>query len=228
MSSLLESLGLNQESINEVEEQEVYEGGAIPSGIYNAMIDRAYIWKTDGGANMFQVDFILNEKIPFKWATAIKSGDEKGNKATWTVREDHSEYTKKKYGVGTEVPLPGVLDMQLLLKAAGVKDAEVKDGVVVHRDKQIKAGVIPDLQGKKLKLGIAQEENFYRNEITIKNYIKYFMDMEGKNNKGNIIEEKAQKDLEKRPLKKLKNIPQATAPTVGSNDTAGLSGSGWS
>ena len=226
MSSLMESLGLDKESIDKVEEQEVYEGGAIPSGIYNAMIDRAYIWKTDGGANMLQVDFILNDSIPFKWSTAIKSGDEKGNKATWTVREDHSEYTKKKYGVGTEVPLPGVVDMQLLLKAAGLNDADVKDGVVVHKDKQIKAGVIPDLQGKKLKLGIAQEENFFNNEITIKNYIKYFMDMEGKNNKGNIIEEKAQKDLEKRPLKKLKNVP-ASQPTTGSNDTAGLAGSGW-
>jgi hypothetical protein len=173
---------------------------------------------------MLEVDFILNDGKDFHWSTNVRSGDEKGNKTTWTVKETHSEFTKKKYGVGNEVPLPGVADMQLFLKAVGV-NPEIKDGQIKHKDKVINAGVMPDLQGTKLKLGITQYEDTYNGDITVRNEIKYFMDMAGNNNKGNNIEEKALKYITKNPIKKLKGAPAQATATSGSETSIP---SGWS
>lgn len=226
MSGLLSQLGINQEEFNNIEEEKVPEGYTKESGVYDVAVDTAYIRKTDSGAKMLEVTFKMADDSNHNWSTCIASGDEKGNKSTWTVRDDHAESTKTRYGVGTEVPLPGVVEMRHLLDAIKTPDPAASEGQVKHRDDTITALCLTGIQGKRLKIGLRQEENFYNGEVSIRNHVQYWMDDEGKNGKGEDILEKATAWLAKNPLKKLRGA-NATAATTAPQGEAPAAGSGW-
>lgn len=75
--SLLDKLGINKTEFEKIEAESVPEGYLMPSGVYDAAVDVAYIRKTDSGAKMLEVGFLLtvgSETKPYHWATAIQSG----------------------------------------------------------------------------------------------------------------------------------------------------------
>ena len=200
--SALELLGISQETVEAVEPEEVYEGSTKPAGLYDAVIDKAYIRKTDSGANMLEVDFKMEDGSDFHYSTCVLSGDEKGNKSTYTTKQ------------GKERPLPGVESMTKFLSAIDSLGAGAAEGDVDHRGNKIKALCFSGLQGKKLKIGVNQEENFYQGDVLVKNDVKYWLDENGKNSAGEDLTEKVTESLAKHPIKKLRqNQGAATAST---------------
>ena len=221
MASVLEELGISQEVVQSVEPEDVYEGKTIPSGLYDAVVDKAYIRKTDSGAKMLEIDFELvaenGSKRPFHYSTAIASGDQKGNKTTYTSKQ------------GKELPLPGVISLTKFLQAINSVDAQAQKGEVEHNGTKMEVLAFKGLQGKKLKLGINQYENFYNGEVSIRNDVKYWLDAEGKNSEGKDITDKVKESLEKFPLKKLKNQPSAGTmqPSGSVSGDSEVAASGW-
>ncbi len=59
-STLYEELGVTQETVAEAGSQSISAGVAAP-GVYDAIVDQAYIRKTDSGAKMFEIDMTINE-----------------------------------------------------------------------------------------------------------------------------------------------------------------------
>lgn len=221
MASMLEQLGVTQEQVQEVEPESVYEGKTIPAGLYDAKIDKAFVRKTDKGANMLEVDFIVEvdgKPTTFHYSNCVLSGDEKGNKTT---------YTDKK--TGKEISLPGVQAMTKFLTAIDALDASAQKGQVDWKDNKIEVLAFKGLQGKKLKLGIIQEESLYNGNVTVKNDVKYWLDAEGKNSEGKDLSEKAKESIQKNPIKKLKSTDTSTAtPTAGAGtEAAAAAASGW-
>ncbi len=219
MSTLLESLGIQKEEFVNIEPEEVRaEGFLKEAGLYDAMVDKAYIRKTDSGANMLEIDFKLADETNFHYSNCVMSGDEKKNKTTYTSKQ------------GKEVPLPGVQKMRLFLDAIGSEDPKAVQGEVEHYGDKIKALCIDGLQGKKLKIGLNQYENFYNGETSVRNDIKYFLNENGENKIGDNLIEKVVAALEKNPLKKLKTSTASTgaAPTTGATGgSEAAKSSGW-
>ncbi len=81
------------------------------------------------------------------------------------------------------------------------------------------------VQGKKLKLGINQYENEYNGSINVKNDIIAFMDVDGNNRAGELIEDKITNRLQKNPIRKLKVT--AGAQTTGTAAAADVAKKGW-
>jgi len=216
--SALDMLGINQEVLDQVEPEEVYEGSTRPAGLYTVAVDKAYIRKTDSGANMLEIDFKMDDGSDFHYATCVLSGDEKGNKSTYTTKQ------------GKERALPGVESLTKFLAAIDSLKAPAVKGDVEHRGTKIEALCFSGLQGKKLQIGINQEENFYQGDILVKNDVKYWLDEAGKNSAGEDLTTKVEESLEKHPIKKYRAKGGATAPTTpaagGAGSEAGAS-SGW-
>ncbi len=215
-NSLLGQLNIDKKEFEEIREEEVRESGTKEAGVYDAAVDKAYIRKTDSGANMLEIDFVLANETTFHYSTCVASGDEKGNKTTYTSKQ------------GKEIALPGVTAMRHFLDAIGEEDPKAAQGDVEHFNDKIKALCITGIQGKKLKLGINQYENFYNGETSVRNDVKYWMNTEGENKAGDGILDKVTASLEKNPLKKLKGA--AAAPTTGTPVTGGseaAKNSGW-
>jgi len=211
--SLLSQLGISSEIIDNVEPEAVFEGKTRPSGIYKVVVDKAYIRKTDSGANMLEVDFKMEDGSDYHYSNCVLSGDQKGNKSTYTSK------------AGKEVALPGVVQMTKFLTAIDSMDASAVEGQVVHKDNKITALAFQGIQGKKLTIGMNQEESFYQGETLIKNDIKYFLDADGKNSAGDDLTEKVAESLAKHPIRKLRATP-AAAPTA-TTTTSGGSEGGW-
>lgn len=213
MASLLDQLGINKAEFEEIKPETGEDGGFLKeSGVYDAAVEEAYIRKTDSGANMLEVNFILGDGSKFNWSTCVLSGDEKGNKSTYTSKQNK------------EVPLPGVTSMNHFLGAIGVPDPSATKGEVKHRDNTITALCLTGVQGKKLKLGINQYENEYNGEVNLRNDIKYWMTANGENSTGDGILEKVAASLEKNPVKRLKKSATAPAATASTGDMAAA---GW-
>ena len=216
--TLLGSLGIAKEEFAGIKEEEVREGGTRDAGVYDAAVDKVYIRKTDSGANMLEIDFKFADESTFHWSTCVLSGDEKGNKSTYTSKQ------------GKEVPLPGVQSMRHFLDAIGEEDPKAVQGDVEHFGDKIKALCITGVQGKKLKLGINQYENFYNGEVSTRNDVKYWMNDKGENKAGDGILDKVVASLEKNPLKKLKASASTGGATVATGTTQGSEAaakSGW-
>jgi len=146
----------------------------------------------------------------------LKISDEKGNKTTYTSKQ------------GKELPLPGVISMSKFLTAIDSLTANGIEGEVEHFGTKMTVLAFDGLQGKKLKVGLNQYENFYNGEMSIRNDIKYWMDEVGKNSKGEDISEKVIAKLEENPLKKLKNAPPvANTGTNGGSEASTTAESGW-
>jgi len=215
--SALDMLGISQETVAQVEPEEVYEGSTRPAGLYTVVVDQAYIRKTDSGANMLEVDFKMEDGTDYHYSTCVLSGDEKGNKSTYTSKQ------------GKEIALPGVVSLTKFLTAIDSLTAPAVEGEVEHRGKdKIKALCFSGIQGKKLKIGVNQEENFYQGDILVKNDVKYWLDETGKNSKGEDLNEKVTESLAKFPLKKLRQ-PKGTPAAAGATPAGGApaAGSGW-
>jgi len=225
--SMLSKLGIGKDVVAKVEAQEVSEGSAIPSGVYDAAVDQAFIRKTQSGANQLEVDFILEGGKTFHWSTNVLSGDEKGNKSTWTVTEKHKWNLANGFKLGQEVTLPGVIEMASFLTAIDTLDPGGVEGKAKYKDEQIDALCMTGVQGKRLKLGVNQEESLFNGDVFIRNAVKYWMDADGKNKEGKAIEERARKNLEKNPLKKLKIKGGASVGTPAATTAAPAAGSGW-
>ncbi len=125
--TLLGQLNINKEDFAEIKEEEVREGGTREAGVYDAAVDKAYIRKTDSGANMLEIDFLFADESTFHYSTCVASGDEKGNKSTYTSKQ------------GKEIALPGVTAMRHFLDAIDVADPAAAQGDVEHYGDKIKA-----------------------------------------------------------------------------------------
>ena len=134
--SALEMLGINQEVLDQVEPEEVYEGSTRPAGLYTVAVDKAYIRKTDSGANMLEIDFTMDDSTNFHYATCVLSGDEKGNKSTYTSKQ------------GKEIALPGVASLTKFLTAIDSLKAAAVKGDVDHKGNKIQALCFSGIQGK--------------------------------------------------------------------------------
>ena len=215
MAGLLGQLNIDKEEFVKIEAETVREGGTKDAGVYDAVVKQAYIRKTDSGASMLEIDFIFNDESTFHYSTCTKSGDEKGNKSTYTSKQ------------GKEVPLPGVTALRHFLDAIEVEDPDASQGTVEHFSDKISALCITSIQGKKLKLGINQYENFYNGETSIRNDVRYWMNANGENKAGDGILDKVTASLEKNPLKRLKASPGTTAATGTTGGSEVSKNSGW-
>jgi hypothetical protein len=213
--SALSMLGITEETIEAVEPESVYEGSTRPAGLYKATVDKAYVRKTDSGASMLEIDFKMEDGSDFHYSNCVKSGDSKGNKTTYTSKS------------GKEVPLPGVVELSKFLTAIDSIKASAVEGQVVHKDNKITALAFQNLQGKKLTIGINQEESFYQGDVLTKNNIKYWLDENGENSAGDNLKEKVTESLEKHPVKKYRPKAGTTAPAAGTTTTSGSENGGW-
>lgn len=195
--------------------------GAITSGIYNAVIDKAFLSKSDGGATAFEIEAktILEDGSDGKTIFGkfwIKSGDEKGNKATYTTK------------TGKERLLPAWTQVNSLLSVANkkIEDLQPKDATIKRGDETIKVKAIEELTGTKAKLVIQQYENEYKGEVNIRYEIRDFLNIDGTGSDGSIdAEEKWKATLEKTPIRKLKKSSKEK-PNQSSEDAEAAT-SGW-
>ena len=217
MASMLDQLGISSEAVASVEPEEVRSGSTVESGLYTVAVDKAYVRKTDSGASMLEIDFKLEDGSDFHYSNCCKSGDEKGNKSTYTSKQ------------GKEVNLPGVVAMTKFLTAIDSIQVPAVKGDVEHFGNKIEALCLTGIQGRKLQIGINQYENFYNGEVSIRNDIKYFLNESGKNAKGEDLVEKVTESLEKNPLKKLKasSSSASTGATPATVNTEVPKSSGW-
>ncbi len=217
-ASALDQLGISQETVAAVEPEEVFEGGTREAGLYTVAVDKAYIRKTDSGANMLEVDFKMEDGSDFHYSTCVLSGDAKGNKSTYTTKQ------------GKERALPGVESMTKFLTAIDSLSAGATKGEVEHFGTKMEALCFTGLQGKKLKIGVNQYENFYNGEMSVRNDVKYWLDAEGKNSAGEDLNEKVSESLKSNPLKKAKLPAGAStggAATTGGSEATAAAKSGW-
>ena len=205
------------DSMLEKEDRTVQVSEVPNAGIYNVTVNKAYLSKSDGGATAFNLDLL--EDVPdnplggrtFYAQYWIKSGDEKGNKST---------YTDKK---GEERPLPGWFPVLHLLKLFGKDFSRLKGKPdkmeVFGKVKDVYA--FPELEGLKTKAVVQQYENEYNGEVSIKYDVPDFMGVDGKNHKGEDIEEIWIKKLDKNPIRKIrKKTGNQAAASAPQEDTA--------
>ena len=233
MGNIFETLGASKEMVESVQPEEIYEGKLIPAGVYDAVVDKAYLRKTDSGAKMFELDLNVDvdgEIKPLHYSTAVQSGDEKGNKTYWVVQEHHADSVKKRYGgVGAKVPLPGFEAMVKFLRAIDSENADQQETSVDWKGSPITVLAFKGLNGKKLKVSVIQEEGEYEGEMFRKNEIIRWLKTDGTNDKGEDMLEKAKAEVEKK-MKKLESKTSsapASGTTASTSEAATVASSGW-
>jgi len=210
MAGLLDQMGIDKKEFEQIATEKV--GTLLDSKVYDVAVDAAFIRKTDSGAKMLELSFKLEDGRAFKWSTCTQSGDEKGNKATYTDKN-----------TGKERDLPGIISLRHFLDAIEVQNPDASVGQVKFGDNTIEALCMTNVQGKKLKLGINQFEDDYDGGIVLKNDIKNFMTIAGNNGKGEPLEEKVIASLTRNPIKRLKKTAAQAAP----QDTGDVKAAGW-
>ena len=193
----------------------------LASGVYKVGIDKMYIDKTQSGAEMMNLTFKIEEtgKLIFaKYCT--RSGDEKGNKPTFTIVESHPEFLKKQYGVGNEAPLPDYKFITQLFSATNSPMAEnaPEEGSVKVGDNIVNGKIFKTMIGKKLTLCGQVQESEYNGNIDEKFVPLMYLDCEGNNAKGEPQEENFIKKITKEPVKRLKAKKAAPATPVYNGD----------
>lgn len=211
MAGFLEGLGINATEVEKVvEDNQSTGGGIIAPGVYKMQIEKAYVRRTDSGAEGLTVEFNYGDEgdKKFYWTTYFKSGDEKGNKTTYTAAD------------GSEKPLPGFIDMITLFKAAGVPDAKPKPAKIEIGGDAVDVLALPELTGKVVTLGIRHEYDDY-NEAD-RAFVDTILDAEGKNVKGEDVLDKLKEKIEKSPKKKprKKKETKTATTTAGSEEKA--------
>jgi hypothetical protein len=208
---------IDDKLIANVGEESVSEGGVLASGAYLASIVSAYERKSDSGAIMFELEAISNDEKKIFWSTCLASGDAKGNKSTYIDKN------------GEEQLLPGIISFMRLFQAVGL-DAKTEKPTMAKVERKntvIDAKIYKQLAGKKFTACIRQYENLYNGEISIKYDIEHFLDVDGKNSKGEELVEKFVKKIEGSPLKKLKAKPQSQPQPQNTEAASQAAASGW-
>lgn len=198
---MMNEFGVSEEDINSVKAGEIVEYEVIPSGFYCVEIEKAYNRTTDSGAKMFRLEGstvnLKNEREAVSWETCVASGDDKGNKSTYTDKR-----------TGKEKLLPGVEQVTNLFKVVGVNISTTKvidANVEFGSDKKIiDVRAFTDLTGKKFGACIRQYENEYNGDISIRYDIELFTDLDGKNFAGEDVVTAFVKKIEKSPIKKIR------------------------
>jgi hypothetical protein len=207
-------LDIDESLLNDVKAEEVVSGsGVLDSGIYAVKVTQAFLRQTESGAVMLEMQGKTESDASVFYSTCVKSGDAKGNKAT---------YTDKK---GNEQLLPGIVSLKHLFSAVGldIKTESPEPAKVLFKDAEIDAKVFKGLKDKKFKACVRQYENEYNGDINIKYDIENFLDVNGNNSDGVSMEDKFLAKIEKSPIKLLK---KAKAPTNATADAAAAA-SGW-
>lgn len=186
-------LGIDESLLEENDNISVPEFKQIESGVYKVKIDKAYLTTTASGATMLNVDMVeITNDNPMGgrhifWSTAVRSGDAKGNKATYT--RDGKEY-----------PLPGAIMAKHLFKAVDVPlTVKPKPVKVEHYGNVVDAKAFIELEGKEVCVAIQQYEDEYNGNVNIKIDVKDFFKCSDEG-----LKEKWMKYLERNPLRKLR------------------------
>ena len=197
-------LDTNSEEMNKT--QKVVSGGILAPGVYKMQIDKVYAVKKDSGAVQLNVEFKYpkedGEEGKFFWNSYVQSGDEKGNKATYTDKN-----------TGKEKPLPGVLEFRQLCQAAGIDNPKTVDATIELFGEPTPVKAIPEMTGKVVTVGIRNMYDDYREQDVA--FVELFLDRDGKNSKGEDLLDKLKEKIEKTPYKKSKKkkeAPKAEAP----------------
>jgi len=186
---------ITDEIKNEVEApQEVAAGGLIKPGVYKMVIDKAYARKVDSGAVKVEIEFKYKREDgtegTFFWGGFVQSGDAKDNRAYWTDKD------------GKKHPLPDLVLYKRICEAAGVPDPQVKDAVIEIFDDQVHVKAMPELTGKIVTLGIRHTWDDYKEKDVA--FIEAVLDKDGKNSKGEFLEDKLKEKIEKSPYREKK------------------------
>ncbi len=196
----------------------VSEGGITAAGVYKAVVEKAYVTKSSGGANKVNIEFAIQKEDgsegKFFYGNYVSSGDEKGNKTT---------YTNKK--TGKEMPLPGLVEVNTFFQAIGVANPDTKKATIELFGEETEVLAMPGISGKKCILGLRHKFDDYKEKDIA--YVDTFLDKDGKNSDGDDLLEALTSKIEKAPFKKTKAKASAApaAPTGGSEAT---SAGGWS
>jgi len=205
--------GVSSEMLEEeVKKEEAAQAkrGIPESGIYPAVVKKAYLSRSQGGALGFNLELaeldgnpIDGEGRTFYYTGWIKSGDAKGNKTTWT-RKIKDEKTGEETTV--EVLLPSWFQVEHILAIAGKKLEELQpqDATIERFGQQENVKIMPELEGTKTKIVVQQYENDHNNEVTIKYDILDFLKPDGSAVGSGRDEAKWAKYLERNPIKLLK------------------------
>jgi len=191
-------LELPNEMVEEIDSGEYDYSGEfeVISEIAKVQVDAVYLTKSSGGAVAFNIKMKKENGAFIDAQEWVKSGDEKGNKST---------YTDKK--TGKEKPLPGVINIQHFLKVISEDFKSIGEPKVVTMEvfgtaQEVK--VFDKLRGKQLIVAKQAYEDDYNDEIKIRTKIVEFMDMDGKNYKDKERVSYWKEKFEKEPVKKLK------------------------
>jgi len=210
--------GVDQEFIEkevQANEEAQKRSGLPDSGIYKVVIEKAYLDKSEGGATAINLEMQVadDEDRKLFWKGWIKSGDEKGNKATYTDQK-----------TGEERLLPDWFQFNHMLKIAGktVKELTPKDATLEKFGKQVNVKAIKELEGTKALAVVQQYEDDYSGGI--KYNILDFLNVDGSAVGTGRNEEEWQKFLERNPIKKTKKKKEETAE---SKDEAKSAVEGW-
>jgi hypothetical protein len=202
---LLEELKIDEKDYNEIPEQTA-GGNLWEPGVYDVIVDKAYIRKTESGAKMLEVDLLGEDGSKMHYSTCTHAGDLKKNKETF-----------------------GIHAMKHFLEAIGTPNPDVSVATVKHKDANIEALAMTNVQGKKLKVGVIEVEGEFNGNQYVKNSISAFMDKNGKNSKGSEIAEDVAARILRNPRKieKSKAQKDAAAAMTTNDDKKALAGSGW-
>ncbi len=217
MAGIFDTIGVDTSSSDLNEAVKISTGGVLAPKVYDFQIDRAYVTKTSGGANKLCIDFQYvkddGDTGVFYYTNFISSGDEKGNKTT---------YTKD----GKEHSLPGLIEFNNILKALKVENPDVKKATIELFDEPTEVLAMPTLSDKKCKAGIRTKYDDYREKDVA--FVDTFLDSDGKNSDGEDLLEALEQKIEKTPYKKSRAKKAATNTNPASTgNSAVVAGSGW-
>lgn len=146
--------GLNKGIAAPAVERDSVGATLLESGVYGAEITMAYLQKSSGGALGAFITFKTDDGKQVRMTQYITSGNDKGNKPTYTDKD------------GNEAYLPGYLIINsLTLLAVGKELHEVEDEEKVVKlynfeakaDVATKVQVMTELIGAKIKIGVVKQ-----------------------------------------------------------------------
>jgi hypothetical protein len=194
MAGFFSDLGIDTNAPELNQAQKVSTGGLLAPGVYEMVIDKVYATKADSGAVRLNAELKYQREDgsegTFFWNTWVQSGDEKGNKATYTDKN------------GNQKPLPGVIEMRHFFKSAGVEDPQVKPATIEVFGEPTEVKALPELTGKKVLVGIRHMYDDYKEQDVA--FVDTFLSANGKNSDGEDLREKLEEKIKKNPYKKAK------------------------
>jgi hypothetical protein len=203
MASVFEVLGIEKSTIDAVKEQKASTSTVLTPAVYDVSIVKSFIRKTDSGAQMLETTYALEDGATF----------------------DISVCTGKKDGT---VNTGGFADMKHLFDAAGEPDPAAIMGKEKWKDSDIDVIGMPSLTGKRLKIGIRNEQGEYNGSSTLKNLVSAYITTAGKNAKGEVILDDVIANIQRNPVKVSKQkVVTGSVAAATSVDAAAAANAGW-